>query len=152
MHQHTIYLGADHRGYERKNELKALLEGCHPGMVEVVDLSEAVPEDLDDFNDPAIAVGKKVRDDENAVGVLLCASAHGVTMQANRLKGVRAANIGSEESARLARNDDWANVACLSADQLTEEEMEKIVKTFCHTRYGQEERYARRVKRLDEEV
>lgn len=152
MAMHTIYLGADHRGYERKNELKKLLANCHPGMVEVVDLSEAVPEAFDDFNDPAIAVGKKVRDDENAIGVLLCASAHGVTMQANRLKGVRAANIDSEESARLARNDDWANVVCLSAEQLTTPEMEKIVKTFCHTKYGQEGRYARRVKRLDEEV
>ncbi len=152
MQPYKIYLGADHRGYERKNELKLLLKNCHPGMVEVIDLSEETPAELDDFNDPAIAVGKKVQADENAIGVLLCASAHGITMQANRLKGVRAANIDNEESAKLARNDDWANVACLSAERLTAAEMEKIVKTFCHTRYGQEERYARRVKRLDEEV
>lgn len=152
MQQYTIYLGADHRGYQRKNELKALLENCHPGMVQVVDLSEATPAELDDYNDPAIAVGKKVREDEHAVGVLLCASAHGVTMQANRLKGVRAVNLTSTESARLARTEDWANVACLSAEQLTAEEMESIVKVFCHTPYGSEERYERRAKRLDEEV
>lgn len=152
MAMHTIYLGADHRGYARKNELKVLLEGCHPGMVEVVDLSEAEPDGLDDYNDCALVVCKQVQADENAVGVLLCASAHGVTMQSNRLKGIRAVNVVSEESARVARIEDWANVLCMSAEQLTADEMEKIVKVFCHTPYGQEERYARRAKRLDEEA
>lgn len=150
MAMHTIYLGADHRGYARKNELRELLKNCHPGMVEVVDLSEQEPEGLDDYNDCAIAVGKKIQNDESAVGVLLCSSAHGVTMQANRMKGIRAVNVASERSAEKARIEDWANIACMSAEDLTVDEMEKIIKVFCHTRYGQEERYARRARRLDE--
>lgn len=152
MEKHTIYLGADHRGFTAKNELKTLLEACHPGMVDVVDLSEKEPEGLDDYNDCAILVSKKVLGDPLGVGVLLCGSAHGVTMQANRIKGIRAANVMSEESAKKARTEDSANVVCLAGEGMTVEEMERIVKMFCHTPFGEEERYKRRAARLDEEV
>ncbi len=152
MPEYTIFLGADHRGFEKKNELAKLLVDCHPGMVKVEDLGAFEYVEDDDFNDPAIAVAKAVRGSENSFGALVCASAHGVCMQANRLKGARAINSLTPESAKLGREDDFANIVCLSADQLSVDQMEQIVKTFCHTRPKTEERYARRMRRLDDEV
>ena len=70
-------------------------------------------------------------------------------MQANRLKGARAINALTPESAAAGRRDDHANIVCLAADQLDVDSMEQIIKTFCHTRPATEERYLRRVRRLD---
>lgn len=150
MPEYTIYLGADHRGFEKKNELAKLLENCHPGMVKVRDLGAFEYVADDDFNDPAKAVARAIREDEHSFGVLVCASAHGVTMQANRFKGVRAINAQDTNSATLGRLDDYANVVCLSADRLNPDEMEKIVKIFCHTQPKTEEKYRRRMQKLDQ--
>lgn len=147
----TIYVGADHRGFQKKQELIALLKNCHPGMVTVEDMGayEIAPED--DFNDPAIAVAKAVMSDENGFGVLICGSAHGVCMQANRFKHVRAINADSPESAKVGREDDYANVVCMSGDRLSVNEMEKIVKALCHARPKTDEKYLRRMRKLDED-
>lgn len=151
MPEYTIYLGADHRGFAKKNELKVMLEACHPGMVKVEDMGafELAPED--DFNDPAKAVAKAVAENEHSFGVLICASAHGVCMQANRFHGVRAINALDSESAKLGREDDYANVVCLSADQLSVEQMEPIVKALCHAHPKTDEKYQRRMRKLEED-
>lgn len=150
MPEYTLYVGADHRGFAKKNELIELLQNCHPGMVKVEDLGAHEYVADDDFNDPAIAVARAVQDNEHSFGILVCASAHGVTMQANRFKGIRAINALDPDSARLGREDDFANVLCMSADHLSPAEMETIVKTFCHTQPKTDPRYARRAHRLDE--
>ena len=149
MPEYHIYLGADPRGYKIKEELFPILSDCHENVI-VEDLgAEAYNED-DDFNDPAIAVAQAVANDEHGLGVLLCGSAHGVTMQANRIRGARAINAPNEASAKIGREHDHANILCLSADELDADSAEKIIKAFCHTRPSQDERYVRRVKRLDE--
>lgn len=148
MPDYTIYLGADHRGFAKKEELFPILNSCHEN-VSVEDLGADEYHEDDDFNDPAIAVAKAVAHNPHAIGVLLCGSAHGVTMQANRLKGARAINALTPESAAAGRRDDHANIVCLAADQLDVDSMEQIIKTFCHTRPATEERYLRRVRRLD---
>lgn len=151
MQQYTIYVGADHRGFEKKNELIKLLQNCHPGMVQVEDLGAFEYSPEDDFNDPAKAVAKAVAGNEHSFGVLVCASAHGVCMQANRFHGVRAINAATPESAQLGREDDYANVVCLSADNLSTEEMDKIVKALCHARPKTAEKYLRRMHKLEED-
>ena len=151
MPEYHIYIGADHRGFQKKEELFDLIKDCHENVI-VEDLGADSLNPDDDFNDPAIAVGVAVRQNEHNLGVLICGSAHGVTMQANRLKGVRAINADTEQSAIAGREDDHANVLCLSGDQLDVETMEKIVKAFCHAHPKQDKRYVRRVKRLDEEL
>lgn len=149
MPEYTIYVGADHRGFEKKNELIKLLQGCHPGMVKVEDLGPESYDQNDDYNDAAVAVAKAVLNNENSFGVLVCGSAHGVTMQANRFKGIRAVNVDSAESTKHARTNDYANVVCLSADYLELETMENLVKTFCHTQPIKSENYGRRAQKLD---
>lgn len=72
-------------------------------------------------------------------------------MQANRIKGIRAINALTPESAVAGREDDYANVLCLSGDKFSAEEMEKIVKAFCHARPKTDEKYQRRVQKLDDD-
>lgn len=151
MPEYHIYLGADHRGFEKKEALFELIKDCHENVI-VEDLGAENYDEGDDFNDPAIAVCKAVLAGKYGVGVLICGSAHGMAMQANRFKGIRAINAMTEESVKLGREEDHANVLCLSGDKLDVEKMEKLVKAFCHTRELLDERYTRRVKRLDEAV
>ena len=142
-----VFVGADYRGYALKQRvLEALASGGH----DVSDMGTFNAQEVGDFNDPAIAVAKAVREHPNSFGVLACDSAHGVTMQANRFKGVRAANCDSIDSAKLAREHDDANIVCLSAHFLTAEATESIVSTFLETPFEELERRVRRINRLDE--
>lgn len=142
-----IFVGADYRGLERKNQLVPfLIEQGH----QVEDLGEYEYIEGSDFNDPAIKVSKAVRENSGSFGILICDSAHGVTMQANRFKGIRAANCASSESAELAREHDDANILTMSAHFVDENLMKEIVKTFLDTKFESLERRVRRINRLDE--
>ena len=142
-----IYIGADYRGLERKNALRDFLLG--EGF-EVSDEGAYEYHEGDDFNDPAIKVAKAVREDLGSMGILICDSAHGLTMQANRFKGIRAAHCDNTESATLAREHDDANVLCLSAHFMDERTMQEIAKVFLTTNFTNMERRVRRINRLDE--
>ena len=142
-----VYVGADYRGFERKKELLKFLADKN---YEVVDVGAYQYNEGDDFNEPAITVSLAVRDNREARGILICDSAHGMTMQANRFKGVRAAHCESSESAKLAREHDDANVLCLSAHFVSENVMQDIVNTFLTTEFETLERRIRRINRLDE--
>ena len=142
-----VYVGADYRGFERKKELLKFLSDKN---YEVIDVGAYQYNEGDDFNEPAITVSLAVRDNREARGILICDSAHGMTMQANRFKNVRAAHCESSESARLAREHDDANVLCLSAHFVNESLMQDIVNTFLTTDFKALERRIRRINRLDE--
>lgn len=141
-----IFIGADYRGFEKKTKILNFLA---KNGYSVTDLG-AYDDSEGDFNDPAIAVAKMVRKNRDAMGILICDSAHGMTIQANRFKGIRAANCSSPESAQLAREHDDANILCLSAHALNDDELNKIVETFLNTKFVVLERRVRRINRLDE--
>ena len=142
-----IYIGADYRGFEKKEAIEGfLLEKGH----KVEDMGAFEYNEGDDFNDPAVAVAKEVREDYGSIGILICDSAHGVTIQANRFKGIRAAHCDSVESAKLAREHDDANVLCLSAHFTSDDEMREIIEAFMNTNFASFERRVRRINRLDE--
>ena len=142
-----VFIGADYRGFDHKEELKRELEKA--GYT-VIDCGAHEKHEGDDFNDPAIAVAKCVLAEPGSRGVLICDSAHGVTMQANRFLGIRAANADSEESAVLAREHDDANVLCMSAHFMNGETMRGVANAFLKTDFVNLERRVRRIKRLDE--
>lgn len=149
--EYKIYLGADHRGFAKKEELFPMLSECHENVT-CEDLGAYDYDENDDYNDAALKVAKAVTEDEHSIGVLLCGSAHGVCMQANRIKGARAINSHSIDDAVHGRANDHANIVCLSADELDVDTMEQIVKAFCHARPKTDEKYCRRAAKLDEEV
>ena len=142
-----VYLGADYRGLEKKN---SLLEFLAAQGFKTTDLGAFEYVEGDDFNDPAVAVAKSVRENPGTMGILICDSAHGMTIQANRFKGVRAAHCENIESAVLAREHEDANVLCMSAHFLDEKAMEAIAMTFLNTTFASLERRVRRINRLDE--
>lgn len=142
-----IYIGSDYKGFEKKNKILAFLK---KSGYEVEDKGAFKYVEGDDFNDPAIAVAKAVREDPGSAGILICDSAHGVTMQANRFTKIRAAHCSNEESAKLAREHDAANVLCLSAGFLQESDMQNIILTFLRTNFVMLDRRVRRITRLDE--
>ncbi len=142
-----IFIGADYRGLERK---RALIQFLSDHQYDVSDEGAYEYVEGDDFNDPAIKVATAVRENPGSFGVLICDSAHGVTMQANRFKGVRAAHCGSTESAKLAREHDDANVLCLSAHFVDDQLAAEVTETFIETQFVSLEPRVRRINRLDE--
>ena len=142
-----IFVGADYKGFEKKKGILVFLLGQGHN---VTDEGAYMYNEGDDFNDPAIAVARSVRENQGSIGILICDSAHGVTTQANRFKGIRAAHCESVESAKLAREHDDANVLCLSAHSMDEAKMQEIVQAFIETSFESLERRVRRINRLDE--
>ncbi len=143
-----VFISGDHRGFNAKNALVANLNNEYT----VTDLGPFELNPADDYNDAAIAVAKAVKSYDGAKGIIICGSGHGVCIQANRFKGIRAINGFTEELTRLGREHNDANVLCLSADFLTNDQMETIARIFLNTNFISEERYIRRNNRLDEEV
>ncbi len=141
-----IFVGADYRGFELKKKVMSFLKKNNYDATDIgcYDAEE------NDFNDSAVTVARAVRRNHGAFGILICDSAHGMTAQANRFKGVRAAHCFNPESAKLAREHDDANIVCLSAHLLKEEEVEKIITAFLTTKFEANERRMRRINRLDE--
>lgn len=142
-----VHIGADYRGFEKKQQLSDFLVQLG---YNVIDEGAYSYNEGDDFNTPAVAVAKAVRENRGAMGILICDSAHGMTIQANRFKGVRAAHCANTESARLAREHDDANVLCMSAHTMDEETMQEVTKTFLQTNFEALERRVRRINLLDE--
>jgi ribose 5-phosphate isomerase B len=142
-----IFIGADYRGFEKKNQLVQFLD--ERGF-EVKDLGAYEYNEGDDFNDPAVAVAMNVRENHGSFGILICDSAHGMTVQANRFKGIRAAHCDSSESAKLAREHDDANILCMSAHFMDEVKMQETATAFLETDFESLERRVRRINRLDE--
>lgn len=142
-----IFVGADYRGFERKKEILGFLVEKD---LEFADLGDYEYAEGSDFNDSAVNVAESVRDNDGAFGILICDSAHGMTIQANRFLGIRAAHCFNAESAKLAREHDDANVLCMSAHFLDKNQMCEIAETFLNTNFQNLERRVRRINRLDE--
>lgn len=144
----NIYIGSDYRGLERKKQILQFLASDDNNNV--TDVGAYEYHEGDDFNNPAIAVAKSVRKDRGSIGILVCGSGHGVTIQANRFKGIRATLCDSVDSVVSARKHDDANVLCLSSVRLDVEKTKEIVDIFLTTKFEPLERRIKRLNRLDE--
>jgi ribose 5-phosphate isomerase B len=144
-----LYIGADHNGFERKKQLIAYL---HKSGYEVVDAGDVTLQPDDDFPQFAARVVQAMRadSDHDVRGILVCGSGQGMCMAANRFRGIRACLAFDQEEARSARNDDDANVLCLSARSLDFDTTVSIVHTFLMTAFAGAPRYKRRIQQLDE--
>ena len=110
-----IAIGADHGGYKLKEEIKRYLEEKEIKYIDVGTYSE----ERTDYPIFAEKVAEKVQKKECEQGILLCRSGYGMTVVANKFKGVRAASVHDEESAKFAKADDDINVITLGGDYLT---------------------------------
>lgn len=127
----TIAIGGDHAGFEYKALLINLLEklGYTPKDF------GAFSKDSVDYPDFAHPVAQAVESNECAFGILICGSANGVAMAANKHQGIRAAICWESELAILSREHNNANIVCIPARFVSEEKAEEIVKAFLSTAF-----------------
>jgi ribose 5-phosphate isomerase B len=138
-----IAIGSDHAGFDYKECLKPWLE---KKGYEVKDFG-AYSTDSADYPDFAHPVASAVENKEFDLGVLLCGSANGVAITANKHQGIRAGLCWNEEVAMLVRQHNNANIACIPARFVTEEQAEKILDKFLSTPF-EGGRHQRRVDKI----
>ncbi|NYI98468.1 ribose 5-phosphate isomerase B [Streptomonospora nanhaiensis] len=115
---------------------------------EVVDAGPAALDPADDYPPFVLRAAEGVAGDPGSLGVVLGGSGNGEQIAANKVKGVRAALAWSEETARLAREHNDANVLSLGARMHTAEEATSFVAVFLATPYSGEDRHSRRIGML----
>jgi RpiB/LacA/LacB family sugar-phosphate isomerase len=140
-----IALASDHAGFAEKERLKPLLDELG---LEVEDLG-TVSEDSVDYPDYARKVAEAVAKGEAEQGMLVCGSGTGMAIVANKVPGVRAAVAWSEETARLARQHNDANVLAIGARTTPAEEIPKIVRAWFNANFDGG-RHAARVEKIKE--
>ncbi len=138
-----IAIGSDHAGYDYKEDLISFLEGKGLDFKDFgTDSKESV-----DYPDFAHPVASAVENGEAAFGILICGSANGVAITANKHQGIRAAVCWGEELAQLARSHNNANVICIPARFVREGDAEKMVAGFITTDF-EGGRHERRVEKI----
>jgi ribose 5-phosphate isomerase B len=140
-----VAIGSDHAGYEDKEKIKRQLERLG---VEYEDVG-TISTDSVDYPIFAKKVAEKVAGGEAEQGILVCGSGNGMQIAANKIRGIRAALAWNEETARLAREHNDANVLSVPARMISPEEAEKVVKAFLDAKF-EGGRHARRVEEISE--
>lgn len=139
-----ISLASDHAGFEQKQQLVDYL--ARKGF-DVIDRGPET-DDRVDYPDFAVLVANDVRNGEADRGILVCGTGIGMALAADKVPGVRAANIVREDFAVLCREHNNANVLTLSGRFVSIEENERIVDAFLGTEFAGG-RHAQRVAKID---
>lgn len=140
-----IAIGADHAGFELKEKIKQRL--VQQG-IEVRDQGTVSNESVD-YPDFARKVGEEVAARQVDFGVLVCGSGVGMSIAANKVPGVRAANVTSEYEAQMSREHNDANVLAVGARILNDDQAFAIVDKWLHTPFAGG-RHQRRVDKIME--
>src|ERR1700691_3593313 len=120
-----IYIGADHNGFEFKRMLTKTLQQNGYTVVDEGDVTQDPADDFPQFAERVVHA-MLASDDQDARGILVCASGQGMCMAANRFKGIRASLVWDIAEARAARNDDDSNVLCIPARYISAAEAIKL--------------------------
>ncbi|MDA1316525.1 MAG: RpiB/LacA/LacB family sugar-phosphate isomerase [bacterium] len=143
----TIFIGADHRGFELKNRLVEYLQNKD---IRVEDLGNYEYEPEDDYPDYAQKVAQAVlQHPDNFLGIVICGSGIGVCMAANRNKGIYCGMGVNKEQVKHGRENDHINVLSLSSDLSSQEEAEQMIDAFIETKPIEKEKYKRRLQKID---
>ena len=139
-----VSIGSDHAGFEQKQALVDYLVG------KGYDVIDRGPDNDDrvDYPDYAAPVAHDVADGVAERGVLVCGTGIGMAMAADKVPGVRAANIINSEFAALCREHNDANVIAIGARQHTFEEAASFIDRFIETPFSGEERHVRRIHQI----
>ncbi|MFZ5871243.1 MAG: ribose-5-phosphate isomerase [Actinomycetota bacterium] len=142
-----VHLGGDHAAYELKVHLAEHLTAAGH---EVVDHGPYVLDPDDDYPVFCLRAAQAVAADAGALGVVLGGSGNGEQIAANKVRGVRAALAWSEETARLARQHNDANVVSVGARMHSLEEATRFVEAFLAEPFSGGERHVRRIAMLSD--
>ncbi len=144
-----IAIAADHAGFEEKEKLKKTLDEIG---VEYEDFGTTSTDSVD-YPEYGAKVGRAVASGEVEQGILVCGSGIGIAIAANKIHGVRAAQAWNEETARLARQHNDANVLSIGARVIPEEEIPNIVKAWFDAKFegGRHEKRVEKISELENE-
>ena len=138
-----VAIGSDHAGFEYKEDLISFLEGKGIAHKDFGTYST----DSVDYPDFAHPVATAVESGDFAFGILLCGTANGVAITANKHAGIRAAICWGEEIVKLVRQHNDANIICIPARFVREGDAEKMVQLFMDTEF-EGGRHANRVAKI----
>jgi ribose 5-phosphate isomerase B len=145
-----ISLGADHAGYELKDKIRQHLQ---QSSINVQDEGTNSPESVD-YPDYARKVAHDVSEGRADLGILVCGSGIGMAISANKVAGIRAANVSTEYEAQMCREHNNANVLALGSRILKEEDAFKIVDKWLATAFagGRHERRVEKISAIEREA
>lgn len=141
--QKPIAIGSDHAGFDYKEDLISFLEG--KGLL--IEDFGTHSKDSVDYPDYAHPVATAIESGNYAFGILLCGTANGVAITANKHQGIRAALCWGDEIAKLTRQHNDANIICIPARFVREGDAERMVSTFMTTEF-EGGRHANRVGKI----
>ncbi len=124
-----VALGADHRGFPLKERLRPMLENLGHAVVDVGSTSD----ESVDYPDYAFPVAEMVSRGEVERGILVCGSGVGMSIAANKVRGVRAALCRTVEDARMTRQHNDSNVLTLSEKKYDDDDVEELVTVWLET-------------------
>ncbi|MBU3740823.1 MAG: ribose 5-phosphate isomerase B [Candidatus Kapabacteria bacterium] len=139
----TISIGSDHAGFAYKEALKAMLVAEGHEVIDVGTHSE----ERADYPDYGVAAARLVANGTARYGVLVCGSGIGISIAANKVHGIRAANCVTVEMAQLARQHNDANMVAIGQRLVSEVDAKAIVKAFLTTDF-EGGRHAQRVEKI----
>ena len=140
---HKIAIASDHAGFE----LKQLLIESLSSDLEIEDLGTDSLESCD-FPDYATKVSEFVLNNEDTKGVLICGTGVGMSIAANKVKGIRASNVTNVKTAIQSVEHNDVNVLCLGSENLDIEAAKEITESFLNSSFLNEERYINRINKL----
>ena len=142
-----IYIGADHRGFKLKEEIKKFLAEKN---YQFEDMGNFAYNPNDDYTDFAKLVAQKVSEKpEENKGILICGSGVGVDITANKFHGVRSALADDIQTAKQSRAHDDTNVLSLPADEVDFTLAQKIITVWLETSFSNGEKYKRRINKIE---
>ncbi|GJQ58137.1 MAG: ribose 5-phosphate isomerase B [Candidatus Scalindua sp. AMX11] len=144
-----IYIGTDHAGFQLKEELKTYLVdlGCKVKDMGAYEFNEA--DDYPDFIFPVVkAVSEEIVNGEDSKGIVIGGSGQGEAIVANKVKGIRAAVVYDEYSAKMSRAHNDANIISLGNRTLDIDKAKELVKIWLETPFSNEERHKRRIEKI----
>ena len=139
----TTYLGADHAGFALKEHLKKFLQKKGHS---VKDMGAHKLVKTDDYPIYAAKVARAVQ--KKGMGILVCGSAEGICIVANKFKRTRAVPVWTLQNAKLSRQHNDANILCLSGWELSKKKAEQITLAWLKTPFSREARHVRRIKEI----
>jgi len=144
----TIFIAADHRGFELKNKL---IEYIQEKNIRVEDLGAYEYSFEDDYPDLAKKVAQAVlQNPKEFLGIGICGSGNGIAVSANRFKGIYCGLAFEEAQVKHMRENDHINMLALPSDYLDFEKAQRLVDAFLTTEPLQQEKYLRRLNKIDQ--
>tara|TARA_X000000368_G_scaffold136841_1_gene107505 strand:- start:785 stop:1219 length:435 start_codon:yes stop_codon:yes gene_type:complete len=141
----NIAIASDHAGYKLK---QYLIDNLGEEII-VKDFGTDSQESCD-YPDFASEVAHFVLNNKNYRGILICGSGVGMSIAANKIKGIRASNVTNEETAIQSVEHNNVNILCLGSNYMNNQEAVNIISKFLDAQFLNEERYQRRINKLED--